>query len=123
MASVDLPAHLDSVGTRVRTGLATLAALHGVPLQALGHPAITYFSFDDPSGLALQTLWTVRMLDRGFLVGGAFSPTLAHQPHHVDRYLAASEEVFKELGEATREGDAEKRIGSPVKHAGFRRLA
>ncbi|MDP6582457.1 MAG: UvrD-helicase domain-containing protein, partial [Vicinamibacterales bacterium] len=35
---------------------------------------------------ALQTLLTVRMLERGYLVGPALYPTLAHQPHHIERY-------------------------------------
>src|SRR5262249_49397307 len=65
---------------------------------------------------------TVRMLDRGFLAGGAFYPTLAHEERHVDAYLAAAGPVFAELADALRPGDARDRLGSPVKQSGFARL-
>ena len=71
-----------------------------------GYPAMTYFGFDHPEALALQTLLTVRMLRHGFLAGAAFYPSLAHTAEHVDRYLAAAEEVFAELGRPIRQGDA-----------------
>jgi hypothetical protein len=41
----------------------------------------------------------------------------------VDRFLAAAEPVFAELGQAVREGDVATRIGGPVRHSGFARLA
>jgi glutamate-1-semialdehyde 2,1-aminomutase len=63
------------------------------------------------------------MLGHGFLSGGAFYPSLAHTAAHVDRYLAAAEEVFAELGEAIRQGDVAGRIGGPIRHSGFARLA
>jgi glutamate-1-semialdehyde 2,1-aminomutase len=62
------------------------------------------------------------MLSRGFLAGGGFYATLAHEPHHVDAYLCAAEAVFAELADAIKKGDAEQRIGGPVKHSGFARL-
>ena len=39
------------------------------------------------------------------------------------RYLATADEVFAELAEAIAAGDIERRIGGPVKHSGFQRLA
>ena len=63
------------------------------------------------------------MLDQGFLAAGAFSPTWAHEDWQVDRYLEACGKVFTELAEAVEKCDAEKRLGTPVKHTGFRRLA
>ena len=91
---------------------------------AASKPAL---SMSSPAGLggrgaALVTLLTVRMLSRGFLAGGGFYPTLAHEPRHVDAYLAAAEPVFAELAEAIAKGDVADRIGGPVKSAGFARL-
>jgi glutamate-1-semialdehyde 2,1-aminomutase len=48
---------------------------------------------------------------------------LTHAPRHVERYLAAAEEVFAELSQAIRQGDIVRRIGGPVRHSGFARLA
>jgi glutamate-1-semialdehyde 2,1-aminomutase len=123
MQRIDVPGHIEAIGNRLRAGLQQIAARTAVPLTLSGYPAMTYFGFDHPEALAIQTLLTVRMLRHGFLSGGAFYPSLAHTPEHVDRYLAAAEEVFAELGEAIRQGDVVGRIGGPVRHSGFARLA
>jgi glutamate-1-semialdehyde 2,1-aminomutase len=120
---VDVPGHIAAIGTRLRDGVQQIAARESVPLKMSGYPCLTYFAFDHPEALALQTLLTVRMLRHGILAGGGFYPSLAHTPEHVDRYLAAAEEVFAELGQAVRQGDVLGRIGGPVRHSGFARLA
>lgn len=123
MQRVDVPAHVAAIGLRFRRGLESIAARHGVGLRLAGHPPLTTLAFDSPESLALQTLLTVRMLGRGILAGGAFYASLAHTEEHVDRYLAAADEIFAELSEAARRGDAAARIGGPVRHSGFARLA
>ena len=123
MKRIDVPAHVDRIGRRLRDGLATIAAGHGVPLGFTGHPAITFFTFGHPKSIALQTLWTARMLPRGFLMCSGFYPMLAHEDRHVDACLEACEPVFAELADAIRDDDIEARIGGPVKRAGFHRLA
>lgn len=120
--SVDLPAHVATIGARFQQGLGQIAKEAGVPLQVNGHPALTKIQFDDPQAAALGTLLTVRMLDHGILAGAAFYPSLAHTSDHVDRYLAASREIFSELATAIQRSDAEDRIGGPIRHSGFARL-
>ncbi|MGI6417393.1 MAG: aminotransferase class III-fold pyridoxal phosphate-dependent enzyme [Thermoguttaceae bacterium] len=120
---VDVPSHVAAIGTRFRKGLQGIAERHAVPLKLSGYPALTYMAFDHPDSLALQTLLTVKMLQNGFLAGSGFYPSLAHTLEHVDRYLIAAEEVFAELGQAIRAGDVTSRIGGPVRHSGFARLA
>ena len=123
MQRVDVPGHIAKIGLRVRQGLQEIAAKASVPFKTVGHPAMLHYHFDHPEALALQTLWTVRMLTHGFLVGTAIYPCLAHREAHVDSFLAASEGVFAELGDAIRQGDIAGRIGGPVRHSGFARLA
>ncbi len=123
MQRIDVPGHLVTIGTRFREGIQQIAARTAVPLKLTGLPALTYFGFDHPESLALQTLLTVRMLKHGFLSGVGFYPCLVHTTQHVDQYLAAAEEVFAELGQAVRQGDTVSRIGGPVRHSGFARLA
>jgi glutamate-1-semialdehyde 2,1-aminomutase len=120
---IDVPAHLEQIGGRVRDGLAEIAQRHDVPLNFTGYPALMYFHFDHPQTAALQTLWTVRMLSHGFLASGGFYPMLAHEDQHVDAYLAACDSVFEEMSQALKQDDIENRIGGPVKHSGFQRLA
>ena len=122
MQRVDVPAHVAAIGNRFQDGLRELAARHQVPLKLGGHPAMVHLVFDHPEGLALQTLLTVRMLDRGMLAGAGFYASLAHTAEHVERYLHAAEEVFAELGLAVRQADVATRLASPVRHSGFARL-
>jgi hypothetical protein len=69
-----------------------------------------------------MTLFTVQMLQQGFLAGGYFNPMYAHQPQHVDKYLAALDRTFAVLAAAVAADDIEARIGGPVKMSFFRRL-
>jgi glutamate-1-semialdehyde 2,1-aminomutase len=119
---LDLPAHLAKIGGLVTDGWRRLGEKHHLPVKITGRPEMTVLSFDHPDGDALLTLMTARMLKRGFLAGGAFDATLAHEPRHVTAYLAALDEVFAELASAITAGDVHTRIGGPVKHRGFARL-
>ena len=79
----DAPAHAARIGERFRAGWLELAAEHAVPARATGHPALLSLAFEHPQAAALGTLVTTRMLDRGFLLGGGFYPSLAHHERHV----------------------------------------
>ncbi len=122
MNQIDLPAHVRRIGTSVRQILSALAASGNVPLQLTGAPAQTYLGFDHPEANALMTLFTTRMLDKGFLCGGAFYPTLAHNDQAIEAFAQAAEPVLAELSQAIRAGDVMQRIGGKVRHSGFRRL-
>ncbi|MCG8601655.1 MAG: hypothetical protein MI807_16045, partial [Verrucomicrobiales bacterium] len=87
-----------------------------------GRPEWAILGFDHPESAALLTLMTSRMLDHGFLAGGGFNATLAHEMRHVDAYLEALAPVFAEMAEAIEEGDVGGKIGGRVKHSGFGRL-
>ena len=122
MRRIDVPAHAAQIGTLWRTGLKQLSEKHGVVMKFSGHAAISKFSFEHPDALALETLFTVRMLDLGILAGSALYVSLAHAPEHVDRYLAAADEIFPEIKQAIGNNDAAEHIGGPIHHTGFRRL-
>ena len=123
MRAVNLPAHLERIGTRFQEGLKAAAERVGLPLRVGGLPAVSFLGFDHPDEQALLTLYTQRMLKRGFLVGGGFHATYGHRDEHVDAFLAAVTEVFRELAEATRQGDVAGRLVGPIRHRGFQRLA
>jgi len=122
MMRIDVPAHLARLGTQVMDGWRELGAKHRLPLTVTGRPASCSLSFAHPQGAALLTLMTTRMLDRGFLAGGTCSLTLAHDRHHVARYLDALDGVLAELAAAIAADDVLARLGSPVKHSTFTRL-
>lgn len=122
MRRIDVPAHLKMLGTMVMDGWRTLAEKHRIPVSIAGRPASCSLTFAHPSAAALQTLLTDRMLDHGILAAGSCSLTLAHAPHHIERYLRALDAVFAELADAMQKGDVERRLSGPVKHSTFRRL-
>jgi glutamate-1-semialdehyde 2,1-aminomutase len=122
MDEIDVPAHVARIAMPLREGLVALGGKNHVPIHVGGYPALTSLTFEHPEAAALTTLFTVRMLARGFLAGSTFYPTLAHELRHVDEYLAAVAEVFPEMAEALRCGNVADQIGGPVKHSGFARL-
>jgi len=124
MQRIDVPAHLARIGRLVMEGWRQAAERHGLPLRPAGRPENAVLAIDHPEAAALQTLVTARLLDRGFLAGGYFNAMLAHEPRHVDAYLAAFAEVCRELRDAVGESPEalRRRIGGPVRHTGFARL-
>jgi glutamate-1-semialdehyde 2,1-aminomutase len=123
MEQQDVPAHVKRIGEKVRLGLSGLAENLKLPLKVSGHPALSHFSFEHPDSASLITLWTLRMLDHGFLAGAQFYPSLAHRDEHVDRFLSAAEKVFEELSDTLAKGDAKARLGGTIKQSGFARLS
>lgn len=118
----DVPAHVEQIGDKFRTRWEMLGREYRVPARAIGHSALLHLSFDHPQAAALGTLFTVRMLDRGFLTGSAFYPCLAHTEEHLTNYFAAAEPVFDELAQAIRDKEIARRLGSPIRHRGLTRL-
>ena len=119
---VDLPTHIRTIGTKLRDGLLEAAERHKLPLTTSVHPAIMWFKIDHPQALAIQTLWTKRMLERDILGDASFYPALSHTEQHVNTYLEAINEVFPELAQAIEDNDLEQRIGGPLRQTGFARL-
>jgi 4-aminobutyrate aminotransferase-like enzyme len=117
-----VPAHVARIGELFRDGLGQLGRRHNAPVRVTGPGALLHIAFDHAESAALGTLFTVRMLDRGFLAGNGFYPSLAHEERHVQSYLAAADEVFGEIACAIQQDDIHKRLESGVRHSGFARL-
>ena len=122
---VDIAAHTHRVGSLMRDAWNRLGQQFGVPLKVTGHPALLHLSLLHEHALPLGTLFTVRMLDHGFLAGSGFYPTYAHGEKQIAAYTTAAESVFSELAETIRKGDVLDRLkaaGAKVRHTGFARL-
>lgn len=97
---------------------------YNIPMVADAVPCLAHLWFEKYSR-ELNTLYTVLMLERGFLGAPAFYPTLAHTPEIVDKYVAAIDEVFAIIGEVLKKDDVEeiKRLtDGTVVQQGFGRL-
>lgn len=122
LAKLDAPKHAEQIGNEFRAGWLELGKKWNVPVKVGGHPAITSFGFDHPEAAGLGTLFTTRMLERGFLVGSGFYPSMAHESRHVLACMTAANEVFPEIVECIREQNVASRLQSPIRHTGFARL-
>jgi glutamate-1-semialdehyde 2,1-aminomutase len=114
--------HLIHIGKLTMAGWGKAADRAGLKLHAEGLPSLAHFTFDDPDELALTTLFTQEMLDRGYLAYSQFKPSFAHQPSHIEAYLEALASSFAIIADAVKAGDATARLNGPVARRGFYRL-
>lgn len=122
---VDIAQHTSRIGQQMQSGWLAAGVQYQIPVKVTGHPALLHLGFDHPQAAALGTLFTVRMLDHGFLCGSGFYPSYAHQDQHLMAYFTAAEPVFAEIAAAIRAGDVDQRLqaaGTTVRHTGFARL-
>lgn len=122
MQQTDVPGHLETIGRRMMDGWNELGQRCDVPAKATGLAPFAHLEFDHPQQMQLQTLFTTRMLDRGYLAASTFYPTLAHSEQHVDDFLSAAQEVFAEFHDHIARGDVESQLQTPVRQSGFQRL-
>ncbi len=123
MAQVDVPGHVASIGLQVQSLWREESEAVGLPVQVPDcFPCLARFVFEHAEANALRTLFTQRMLARGYLATAAFTPTLAHTEDVVAAYGEAVREVFKELAEGIEKNDINERLAGPPAHEGFRRL-
>lgn len=114
--------HNIHIGTRVIEGWKRSAGAVGISLHAARLPTLAHFKIEHPNDILLTTLFTQEMLERGFLAWTQFKPSFAHTDAHVDKYLAALDDVMKLLGDAVHCGDIESRLKGPPQRRGFHRL-
>ena len=123
LRQVDAVSRIREAGDATRSGWRKLGEKHGLRIKVGGIPALCTFSFDHgDDSRALMTLFTQKMLARGFLANGTYYPTCAHTPEIVARYLEAVDVVLGELRPHVDRGDARQALQGPVAHSGFARL-
>lgn len=124
MREHNVPAHLIDMGTRVQQGWKKLAdqyqlniSVSGEEMAPLGH-----FSFNYENALAMKTLFTQFMLEKGYLATNAYYASYAHTPEKIADYLKVTGDCFRFLSKAVEENRVESELKGPVCHAGFQRL-
>jgi glutamate-1-semialdehyde 2,1-aminomutase len=123
LRQLDAPAHVARIGHMVQSLWREHGKQHGLPVAVSeGHPCLANFSFQHDLAQELRTLYTQWMLERGFLAGTYFDPTLAHTDDLVALHGKAVDEVFGEIAKALDAGDVTARLKGPVAHTGFARL-
>ncbi|MFH0966853.1 MAG: aminotransferase class III-fold pyridoxal phosphate-dependent enzyme, partial [Methanobacteriota archaeon] len=118
----NVPEHLVKTGNVVQEGWKHAAEDTQIDIDIGGIPPLSHFSANGETGLLVQTLYTQMMLDKGFLAGKSFYASYAHKKEHVQRYLKATEEVFKTISHGIENGTLDRMLKGPVAKPGFHRL-
>lgn len=116
--------HVQKIGQSLIDAWNELAEKHDIPAHGGGLPCLAHLTYTKYP-LELKTLYTVLMLERGFLGNNGFYPTLAHTEEVMDLYFAAIDEVFGEMSRVLKKNSYDeilKAIGGPVCNSGFKRL-
>jgi glutamate-1-semialdehyde 2,1-aminomutase len=122
MRETDVPGHVRRVGMQVQQAWLSHANPLGLRVKVGGFPSLATLSFDYPEGEMLRTIFTQQMLQRGFLAGAAFYPTLAHTDSVVNSYTVALGEVFEKMAKAIEAGNIWQLLQGEVAKSGFARL-
>lgn len=118
----NVAAHLVRIGQRIQKGWEGASSAARLPLHVSGIPPLGHFAFDLPNAQEVRTLFTQMMLDRGILATGSFYAMWTHTDEHVDRYLEAVNQVFRDLRLAIDQNAITQLLRGPVAHSGFSRL-
>ena len=121
--NLNVASHLIRAGEKVQQAWREAAQRSGLALTITGIPPLAHFSFDYPNGLAMRTLFTQMMLEKGILATGAFYASYAHQDTHITSYSTAVDESFAAIASAVEKNEVETLLKGPVAHAGFYRLS
>ena len=116
--------HVAKIGTDTQKLWKDAADRHGLDIDCAGVPCLAHFGFKDYS-LELKTLYTVLMLDEGFLANVAFYPTLAHTDEIIKKYGEAVDKVFTKISELIKKGGKEailEALDGEICQTGFKRL-
>jgi glutamate-1-semialdehyde 2,1-aminomutase len=123
MRATDVPGRVAASGARVREAWRRLGTAHRLPVEVPdGFACSPHFRFDHARAEELRTLFTQLMLERGFLAGTAFSPTLAHTGRVLARYEEAVDAAFASIARALEQDRVGESLRGPVAQSGFRRL-
>jgi len=85
--------------------------------------ALVSYNVNHHDTLAIKTFITHRMLDKKFLAGNLFYPSIAHSDKDTEDFFTSLEEVIIELSQILLgEGKIKQHLRNPQCHSGFQRL-
>jgi glutamate-1-semialdehyde aminotransferase len=122
MKLYDVQSHLVKSGRRIQEGWKNLGSKYGLNISVGGIEPLSHFSFVHPESLVLKTLFTQKMLEKGYLATTSFYASFAHKNKHIDGYLKAADSAFSFISCALKQGGLKKFLKGPVCHSGFKRL-
>lgn len=122
MQENNVPAHLSKIGNLICDGWQRLGREHNLKMYVEGILPLPHFTVDHKEHLALKTLFTQEMLNRGYLASESVYVSYSHNEEHVEKYLENVNDVFSILEKAIVENNIHAMLKGPIKHEGFKRL-
>lgn len=122
MVELNLPKHLNSIGTQVQEGWKNLLDKNNIEGFTFGIPPLSHFAIKHEQAQVFKTFFTQEMLKKGYLASTVLYTALPHNSASVSRYLEECEDVFEEISIAIREEKYDDLLEGPVSHSGFKRL-
>jgi glutamate-1-semialdehyde aminotransferase len=110
--------HIINIGNDVKSVWKTMAKKHRISVNVSGLPTLAAFSFSNEKNQSMMTVFTIEMLNKGFLGFRQFKPSLAHSINDVEKYEKAVDGVFQLIAN----NPIENLLSSPVAHTGLHRL-
>ena len=120
--SINAGEHLVAVGEKIQNGWRLKAEECGLRINVNGIPPLSHFEFEYDNSLEMKAYFVQCMLEKGFLASNLFYAMYTHQNFHVEQYLQAVSEVFKDISELNQEKDFKKQLKGKPATAGFKRL-
>ena len=94
-----------------------------IDININGMDALVSYNVNHHDALAIKTFITQRMLDKKFLAGNLFYPSIAHSDKDTDDFFDSLEVVVIELSQIIlSEGNIKEHLRGPECHSGFQRL-
>ncbi len=123
MSTIDVPAHVERIGLRVKGLWKKYGHKHNLPVKVEGgYACLAHFGFEGDLSNELRTLYTRLMLKEGFLAAVMIYPTLAHTEEIVEKYGEAIDRVFSKMARALENENVIEEIKGQAAHTGFARL-
>jgi glutamate-1-semialdehyde 2,1-aminomutase len=110
--------HLAVIGEKVKNIWIENAKKHKLNLHVSGLASLCHLGFQGETSQILNTYFTTRMLEEGFLGFRQFKSSFAHTLVDVGQYGDAVDLIFSEIASL----DHHKILKTPVAHMGFYRL-
>lgn len=118
----DVPRLLNHYGEMINKGWKYLADKHDVDITISSIPPLTHLSFNAPDPVAIQTLYTQEMLDKGYLLGASVYTTYAYSEAIIKAFIADSDSVFEKIKYSIEAGNVRSLLKGEVAHTDFKRL-
>ena len=110
--------HLIEIGNKVKQIWHESAKSNELEINVTGLPSLAAFGFKSPNAMALNTIFTIELLKRGFLGFRQFKSSFAHENVDLEKYRNSVNEVFAIIAA----DPTANNLDTPVAHTGFQRL-